>query len=83
MRAARYLTTRLSRRAFAEDLNFCRWTDAGVQTSAYPGGVLSNLESGVRNFQDRIREMIPVARRAAAPPAGRVAAVNSEMQRND
>ncbi len=83
MRAARYLTTRLNRQVFNEDVDFCRWTDTGVRSSGYPGGVLSDLESGVREFQDRIREMIPVSRRAKAPPAGRVAAVNSEMQRND
>jgi phenylpropionate dioxygenase-like ring-hydroxylating dioxygenase large terminal subunit len=83
MRAARYLTTRLNRQVFNEDVDFCRWTDTGVRSSGYPGGVLSDLESGVREFQDRIREMIPVSRRAKAPPAGRVAAVNSEMQRDD
>jgi phenylpropionate dioxygenase-like ring-hydroxylating dioxygenase large terminal subunit len=82
MRAARYLTTRLNRQVFKEDVSFCRWTDAGVCSSAYPGGVLSDLESGVRQFQDRLRELIPVARCSEPPPAGRVAAVNSQMQRD-
>ena len=79
-RAARYLTTRLNRQVFKEDVSFCRWTDAGVRSSGYPGGVLSDLESGVRQFQDRLRELIPVARCSETPPAGRVAAVNSQMQ---
>jgi hypothetical protein len=45
--------------------------------------MLSDLESGVRDFQDRIRELIPVARCPEAPPAGRITAVNREMQRDD
>ncbi len=83
MRAARYLNLRLNRQVFKEDVNFCRWTDEGVRSSAYPGGMLSDLESGVRDFQDRIRELIPVARCPEAPPAGRITAVNREMQRDD
>lgn len=81
MRAARYLNQRLTRQIFKEDLDFCYWTDAGVRTDGYPGGLLSELESGVRKFQDRVRKLLPVAGCAEAPSNDRVAAVNDEMKR--
>lgn len=69
MRAARYLTSRIVRQVVKEDLQFCSWTHAGMHTSAYRGGMLSDLESGVRALQERIRELIPVARCAEKPGA--------------
>jgi len=80
MRAARYLNQRLSRRVTQEDVDFCYWTDAGLQTSGYPGGVLSELEFGVRDFHDWIRELLPVANRAEAPPTGTVSALNEGLK---
>jgi phenylpropionate dioxygenase-like ring-hydroxylating dioxygenase large terminal subunit len=80
MRAARYLNQRLTRQVIKEDINFCHWTDGGLRTSGYPGGMLSELEFGVRDFQDWIRELLPVANRAEAPPAGTVFALNDGMK---
>ncbi len=81
VRAARYLERRLARQGVREDLDFCRWTDAGVRSEGYPGGVLSELEAGVREFQSRIRASLPVANCAEAPPGDRIAASNDEMRR--
>jgi phenylpropionate dioxygenase-like ring-hydroxylating dioxygenase large terminal subunit len=81
MRAARYLTSRIVRQIVEEDLDFCRWTDAGIRSSGYPGGVLSSLESGVRELQDRIRELIPVARCRERPAPGTVRSLNEQMSR--
>ncbi|MCH7601050.1 MAG: Rieske 2Fe-2S domain-containing protein [Myxococcales bacterium] len=81
MRAARYLNGRIVREVLREDLDFCRWTDTGVRSSGYRGGFLSNLESGVREFHEKIRELIPVASCSDAPLIGRVAAVNEELSR--
>ena len=81
MRAARYLNGRIVREVLREDLDFCRWTDTGVRSSGYRGGFLSNLESGVREFHEKIRELIPVAGCSDAPLIGRVAAVNEELSR--
>jgi phenylpropionate dioxygenase-like ring-hydroxylating dioxygenase large terminal subunit len=83
MRAARYLNRRISRNIIKEDLEFCAWTDAGVRSSSYRGGVLSGQEGGVRRFHERIRELIPVAGQPDAPPTGRVAAVNEKVRRDD
>jgi phenylpropionate dioxygenase-like ring-hydroxylating dioxygenase large terminal subunit len=82
MRAARYLNRRIGRNIIKEDLEFCTWTDAGVRSSSYQGGVLSGRESGVRRFHQRIRQLIPVAGQQDAPPTGRVAAVNEKVRRD-
>ena len=82
MRAARYLNRRIGRNIIKEDLEFCSWTDAGVRSSSYQGGVLSGQESGVWRFHERIRQLIPVAGQQDAPPTGRVAAVNEKVRRD-
>ncbi len=82
MRAARYLNRRIGRNIIKEDLEFCSWTDAGVRSSSFQGGVLSGQESGVRRFHERIRELIPVAGQQDSPLTGRVAAVNEKVRRD-
>ena len=79
MRAARYLNLRINRRVAAEDMALCRTVDAGVRSSGYGGGYVSDLESGVRAHQARIRALLPVSRRNVAPAPGTLAALNSEM----
>ena len=79
MRAARYLNQRITRQVTNEDIAFCHWTDGGLRSSGYPGGVLSDLEFGVRDFQAWIRELLPVANRAEAPATGMVSALNAGM----
>jgi len=79
MRAARYLNLRINRQVGAEDLTLCRAVDAGLRSSGYRGGYLSDLEGGVRVHQARIRALIPVSQRATAPASGTLAALNSEM----
>jgi phenylpropionate dioxygenase-like ring-hydroxylating dioxygenase large terminal subunit/AcrR family transcriptional regulator len=83
MRAARYLNRRIGRNIIKEDLEFCSWTDAGIRSSSYQGGVLSGQESGVVRFHERIRKLIPVAKLHDAPPTGRVSALNETVRRND
>ena len=81
MRAARFLNDRIVRQVLREDLDFCRWTDTGVRSDGYRGGYLSNLESGVREFRDKLCELIPVAGCSDPPLIGRVEAVNDELCR--
>jgi phenylpropionate dioxygenase-like ring-hydroxylating dioxygenase large terminal subunit/AcrR family transcriptional regulator len=82
MQAARYLNTRLSRATLAANLDICRWTDEGIRSGSYRGGILSDLESGVREFHRKVRELIPVARQREAPEAGQLAALDQEMRRD-
>ena len=80
MRAARYLNSRLSRATLAGNLDICRWTDEGIRSGSYRGGILSDLESSVREFHQKVRDHIPVARRREAPESGRVTTLNQEMR---
>jgi len=80
MRAARYLSERIDRVTSEEDVDLCRWVDAGLRSMSYQGGPLSELEILVRTFRNRLRELIPVARCADAPTPGRVAELNEQMR---
>jgi phenylpropionate dioxygenase-like ring-hydroxylating dioxygenase large terminal subunit len=80
VRAARYLNTRLSQATLAGNLDICRWTDEGIRSGSYRGGILSDLESSVREFHQKVRDHIPVARRREAPESGQVATLNQEMR---
>jgi len=71
MRAARYLGRRILRGVLDRDVELCRFVDDGLRSSASASGVLSELETGVRRFRERIRERIPVAASAVAPPRDR------------
>jgi phenylpropionate dioxygenase-like ring-hydroxylating dioxygenase large terminal subunit/AcrR family transcriptional regulator len=80
MRAARYLNARHSRATLRADLDICRWTGEGIRSGSYQGGILSDLESGVREFHRKIRDVIPVSRQREAPDSSRVATLNQEMR---
>lgn len=77
MTVVRYLNGRINRQVGREDDKFCYWADAGLKSSSYHGGPLSDKEVAVRQFHDRIRELLPVARRphppAATPSSGGLA----------
>jgi phenylpropionate dioxygenase-like ring-hydroxylating dioxygenase large terminal subunit len=61
LRAARYLKGRINRRVMAENLEFCDWADDGIGSESYTGGILSELEAGVRDFRQRVRDLLPVS----------------------
>jgi phenylpropionate dioxygenase-like ring-hydroxylating dioxygenase large terminal subunit len=81
MRAARYLSNRIVRQVVKEDIDFCTWTNSGVRSTRYSGGFLSEHESGVEWFQNRIRELIPIANLPDRPALGQVARIDREMAR--
>ncbi len=79
MRAVRYLNSRINRQVAPEDDKFCYWADGGLRSSSYHGGPLSDKEVAVRQFHDRIRELLPVARRVRAPARRRLAGAHREV----
>lgn len=79
-RAAGYLRARIARRLMDEDVETCAGIAAGLRSSGYRAGLLSELESGVRRFQGRLRELVPVTRSERAPAPGTLAARNEEMR---
>lgn len=69
MRAARYLNWRVNRRVNIEDKALIERVQAGMQSSSYTVGPLSEGEVCLRSFGRRMREMIPASRLLRAPQA--------------
>lgn len=63
-RATRYLALRIDRATGAEDAELIKWSWEAMQSSAFRGLMLSDLEAGVRDWHDKIRELIPAANTA-------------------
>jgi len=80
MRAARYLSRRIDRATSAEDHQLIEWSWEAMQSSGFSGYILSDLEVGVRDYHDRLREMIPVTALEEEPRAGRVAEINASLR---
>jgi phenylpropionate dioxygenase-like ring-hydroxylating dioxygenase large terminal subunit len=79
MRAARYLNRRINNVTGAEDIQLIKWSWEGMRSSAFEGFILSDLESGVRAYHDRLREVLPVLNLPEAPPSGTLAERNREL----
>jgi phenylpropionate dioxygenase-like ring-hydroxylating dioxygenase large terminal subunit len=79
MRAARYLQQRINRTAGAEDIQLIKWSWEGMRSSAFDDFILSDLESGVRDYHDRLRELLPVLNLPEAPTEGTLAQRNQEL----
>jgi len=76
MKAARWLSSRINRQIYIEDDFLVRSVQAGLESTAYTTGRLSQKEACVRQFQDEIRARLPVARLRDRPAPGRVQALN-------
>jgi phenylpropionate dioxygenase-like ring-hydroxylating dioxygenase large terminal subunit len=79
MRAARYLNTRINAATGAEDVQLIKWSWEGMRSSAFDDFILSDLESGVRAYHDRLREALPVLNLPKPPPGGTIAQQNQEL----
>ncbi len=79
MRAARYLANRINEATTKEDIQLIEWTWEGVRSSAFEDIHLSDLESGVRDYHDRLRKTLPVLTLPEAPAPGTLARVNQEL----
>ncbi len=70
MRAARYLNWRINRRVSIEDKVLIERVQAGMGSSSYSVGPLSDNEVSLKSFARRVRELIPESLQERAPPAG-------------
>jgi phenylpropionate dioxygenase-like ring-hydroxylating dioxygenase large terminal subunit len=68
-RAARYLNWRINRQVNAEDTTLIERVQAGMASSSYVSGPLSESEVCLRKFAERLRGFIPEAGLASAPKA--------------
>ena len=69
MRAARYLNWRVNRRVSLEDKALIERVQAGMASSSYSSGPLSEGEVCLRSFARRMRALIPES--ALPQPPGR------------
>jgi phenylpropionate dioxygenase-like ring-hydroxylating dioxygenase large terminal subunit len=79
LRAARYLSGRIDQATFLEDQMLTIWTHEAMQSSAFDGTMLSDLESGVWQYHDLIRAQLPVTKLSQAPKAGTLGDTNDAM----
>ena len=79
MQAARYLNRRINDTTGEEDVQLIKWSWEGMRSSAFDDFILSDLESGVRVYHDRLREILPVLNLSEPPPAGTLACRNREL----
>jgi phenylpropionate dioxygenase-like ring-hydroxylating dioxygenase large terminal subunit len=70
MRAARYLNWRINRRVSLEDKALIERVQAGMASSSYTSGPLSDGEVCLRSFGRRMRSMIPESALPRAPARG-------------
>jgi phenylpropionate dioxygenase-like ring-hydroxylating dioxygenase large terminal subunit len=78
-RVARYLALRIDRETSAEDQQLTVWSNESMQSRAFEGFHLSDLEYGLRCHHDRLRRLVPVMQLETAPPEAEIAARNAEM----
>lgn len=67
MRAARYLNWRINRKVNLEDKALIERVQAGMGSSSFTVGPLSENEVCLRSFTRRMHDMIPVSREARKP----------------
>ena len=75
MRAARYLNWRINRKVNVEDKTLIERVQAGMGSSSYTVGPLSENEVCLRSFSRRMRSLIPESRLPRNPAAGGSASV--------
>ncbi len=78
--AVRYLNRRINNATSAEDENFVRQLQDGMQSSVFPQPNLSSIEHGVREFHRQLQELLPVARLKHHPGKGQVAQTNLSLR---
>jgi carnitine monooxygenase subunit len=70
LRATRYLNWRINRRVSLEDKTLIERVQAGMASSSYTSGPLSEGEVCLRSFARRMRTLIPESALPHAPPRG-------------
>lgn len=78
---ARYLAARIDRETMEEDVQLTIWSNEAMQSKAFQGFYLSDLEYGVRTHHDHMRDVLPVLNLEDAPEEQRMAEANTEMTR--
>jgi hypothetical protein len=76
-RAARWLNYRINGQVQSEDDHLVASVQGGLKSSSYATGILSEKEVIVHNFQNWVRQAVPLADTVAKPAAGTMATRNA------
>lgn len=79
-RLARKLAQRIDYETMGEDVRLTEWSNEAMNSSAFRGFFLSDLEYGVRSHHDHIRAVLPVSTLTARPGEDDIAALNADMR---
>ncbi|MCB1386372.1 MAG: aromatic ring-hydroxylating dioxygenase subunit alpha [Nitratireductor sp.] len=79
-RIARALAVRIDRQTMAEDVQLSEWSNEAMNSSAFEGFFLSDLEYGVRTHHDHLRAILPVAGLEERPEEEDVERLNAVMR---
>lgn len=77
--AVRWLNERLNAQVQREDNDLTLGVQRGLRSSSYNVGRLSTKERWLKEFQDLVRDKVPVTRLDEPPAAGTMAAVNAAL----
>lgn len=80
VRAAQYLSGRIDTLTSREDDALVRWLQEAAGTSVFPLDNLADIEAGVLQFHQRLKEKIPVMSRRRAPAADSIADLNVRLK---
>jgi len=78
-RLARYLAARIDRETSAEDQQLSIWSNESMKSQAFDDFHLSDLEFGLRNHHDQLRDILPVMTQRQAPPEDQIAIINERL----
>ena len=80
IRAAQYLSSRIDTLTSREDDALVRWLQEAAGTSVFPLDNLADIEAGVLQFHQRLKEKIPVMSRRCAPAAKSITDLNDRLK---
>ncbi|MEX0922481.1 MAG: aromatic ring-hydroxylating dioxygenase subunit alpha [Rhodovibrionaceae bacterium] len=79
-RLLQYLNQRINRQVGYEDQELCERVQQGMGAHGYEPGPLAILESGVRDFHDRIRAAVPAVNLEEEPAPGTLTGLNQALR---
>ncbi len=78
-RAARHLASRIDRITGEEDIQLMQWSFEAMKSSAFDDIILSDAESGVGEYHQLLKSMIPIMGLANEPGKGKVLDTNAKL----
>ncbi|AKH99847.1 ring-hydroxylating dioxygenase, large terminal subunit [Hoeflea sp. IMCC20628] len=76
---ARKLAARIDFETMGEDVRLTEWSNEAMNSTAFKGFYLSDLEYGVRSHHDHLRAVLPISSLEQRPHEDDMARLNSEM----